>query len=472
LYDSIRRLIMASIKDKAATVAKKEALGLLIKYLSGDPIKKLPAMFDLATKLDKEGLHTSQISIMRSKLLEEGGPWNIFVKSLFADVDARLIRKFVECFLISATIDKENTSISLEEKYNCNIPWAILMDPTSACNLTCTGCWAAQYGHKSNLSNETLDSIISQGKELGIRFYIFSGGEPLVRKKDVIRLCENNPDCYFLSFTNGTLVDEEFCKDLLRVANFALAFSIEGTEEATDMRRGKGTYQKVIDAMELMKKYRLIYGISTCYHKYNTDVIGSDEFIDNMVALGNRFAWNFTYMPVGKDAVTDLLATPEQRGYMYRRIREIRDTKPIFALDFWNDGEYTGGCIAGGRRYLHINSNGDVEPCAFCHYSNVNIHDVTLLQALQSPIFMEYRKNVPFSENMLRPCPMLDNPEKIEQMVNNAGAKSTDMVAPEPIEEMTARTRTVSDDWKTKADMLEAERVARKAEEAAAQKNA
>ncbi|MDR2162330.1 MAG: radical SAM protein [Clostridiales Family XIII bacterium] len=463
---------MANIKERAATMAKKEALGLLVKYLSGDPIKKLPAMFDLATKLDKEGLHASQIRIMREKLLTEGGPWNTFVKDLFVDVDAKLIRKLVECFFVSATIDKENTGVALEKKYNCNIPWAILMDPTSACNLTCTGCWAAQYGHKSNLSNETLDSIISQGKELGIRFYIFSGGEPLVRKNDLIRLCEKNQDCYFLSFTNGTLVDEEFCKDLLRVANFALAFSIEGTEEATDMRRGKGTYQKVIGAMHLMKKYRLIYGISTCYHKYNTDVIGSDDFIDNMVSLGNRFAWNFTYMPVGKDAVTDLLATPEQREYMYRRIREIRDTKPIFALDFWNDGEYTGGCIAGGRRYLHINSNGDVEPCAFCHYSNVNIHDVTLLQALQSPIFMEYRKNVPFSDNMLRPCPMLDNPEKIEAMVNKAGAKSTDMVAPEPIEDMTARTRTVAGDWKAKADILEAERVARKAAEAAAQESA
>jgi MoaA/NifB/PqqE/SkfB family radical SAM enzyme len=463
---------MATIKDKVTTVAKKEMLGLLIKYLSNDPIKKLPMMFDIAEKLDKDGLHQSQINIMREKILTEDGPWNAFVKSLFADVDNKLVRKFVECFLISATIDKENTAVSLEEKYDCNIPWAILMDPTSACNLECTGCWAAQYGHKSNLSNEMLDSIIRQGKELGIRFYIFSGGEPMVRKRDLIRLAEENQDCYFLSFTNGTLVDEEFCKDLLRVANFALAFSIEGTEEATDMRRGKGTYQKVVSAMELMKKYRLIYGISTCYHRYNTNVIGSDEFIDNMISLGNRFAWNFTYMPVGKDAVTDLLATPEQRGYMYRRIREIRETKPIFALDFWNDGEYTGGCIAGGRRYLHINSNGDVEPCAFCHYSNVNIHDVTLLEALQSPIFMEYRKNIPFSDNLLRPCPMLDNPEMIETMVNNAGAKSTDMIAPEPVEDLTARTRTVSDDWKAKADVLETERIAIKGAQAKQQPRA
>jgi MoaA/NifB/PqqE/SkfB family radical SAM enzyme len=436
---------------------KDQSINLLLRYLATDPINKLPAMFSIAEKLDRHNLHTSQIRIMREQLLDDNGPWKTFVEKLFTEVDNKLIQKFVKCFLISGTINKDISSEQLENKYDCNIPWAILMDPTSACNLECTGCWAAQYGNKHNLSNETLDSIIEQGKALNIGFYIFSGGEPLVRKKDLIRLCEKNPDCYFLSFTNGTLVDEEFCQELKRVGNFALAFSIEGTEEATDMRRGKGTYKKVISAMELMKKHRLIYGYSTCYHKYNTDSIGSDEFIDDMIEKGNRFAWNFTYMPVGKDAVTDLLATPEQRAYMYHRIREIRATKPIFALDFWNDGEYTGGCIAGGRRYLHINAAGDVEPCAFCHYSNVNIHDVTLLEALQSPIFMEYRKNAPFSENMLRPCPMLDNPEKIVNMVNSAKAQSTDMEAPEPVEALTARTVDVAAEWKKKANELEAE---------------
>ena len=89
-----------------------------------------------------------------------------------------------------------------EEKYGCNIPWAILMDPTSACNLHCTGCWAAEYGNKLNMSYETLDHIIHQGKELGTYMYIYSGGEPLVRKKDIIRLCEAHPDCQFLAFTN------------------------------------------------------------------------------------------------------------------------------------------------------------------------------------------------------------------------------------------------------------------------------
>ena len=95
--------------------------------------------------------------------------------------------------------------------------------------LHCTGCWAAEYGHKLNLDLETIDSIVKQGKELGTYMYIYTGGEPLVRKKDLIKICEMHPDCEFLSFTNGTLIDEEFCQEMLRVKNFVPAISLEGT---------------------------------------------------------------------------------------------------------------------------------------------------------------------------------------------------------------------------------------------------
>jgi len=162
-------------------------------------------------------------------------------------------------------------------------------------------------------------------------------------------------------------------------------------------------------------------------------------------------------MPIGKDAVLNLLAAPEQRAYMYRRIREIRASKPIFAMDFWNDGEFTQGCIAGGRCYLHINAAGDVEPCAFVHYSNVNIHDVTLLEALRSPLFMAYRRRQPFNHNHLRPCPVLDNPEAILEMVNESGAKSTDMEAPEDVDVLSAKTTEAAERWAITAERLWAE---------------
>ena len=117
----------------------------------------------------------------------------------------------------------------------------------------------------------------------------------------------------------------------------------------------------------------------------------------------------FHYMPVGNEAATDLLLTPEQREYMYHRIREIRGFeggKPIFVFDFQNDGEFVGGCIAGGRFYCHIYPNGDVEPCVFIHYSNANIHDKPLLECVSQPLFRAYQMGQPFNENDLRPCPM------------------------------------------------------------------
>ena len=136
--------------------------------------------------------------------------------------------------------------------------------------------------------------------------------------------------------------------------------------------------------------------------------------------------WFFHYMPVGNDAAPELMPNPEQRAEVHRRIRTMRETKGIFAMDFQNDAEYVGGCIAGGRRYLHINANGDVDPCVFIHYSDSNIREKSLLECLQSPMFMAYHDNQPFNENMLRPCPMLENPEFIEKMVHETGAHSTD----------------------------------------------
>ena len=343
------------------------------------------------------------------------------------------------------------------EKYQCNVPWLILMDPTSACNLKCTGCWAAEYGHLLNLSFEDMDRVITQGKELGIYLYMLTGGEPLVRKKDIIRLCEKHNDCEFHAFTNGTLVDEEFCNEMERVGNLTLSISLEGYEKVNDGRRGKGVYEKVMHAMDLLKAHGQIFGTSICYTRANIETVTSDEFLDMIIEKGCRYAWYFHYMPVGNDAAVDLLPTKEQREYMYHRVREIRGFtggKQIFAFDFQNDGEYVGGCIAGGRNYFHINANGDAEPCVFIHYSSANIKEVSVLDALRQPLFMAYHNNQPFNKNHLRPCPMLENPEKLQQMVHETGAKSTDLQSPESVEHLCGKCEQYASIWKKKADEL------------------
>ena len=276
----------------------------------------------------------------------------------------------------------------------------------------------------------------------------------MVRKADLIRLCEMHPDCEFLAFTNGTLIDEAFCQEMLRVKNFIPAISLEGFEAANDGRRGQGIFQKVQAAMKLLKDHKLPFGISTCYTSANYDDISSEAYFDMIVEAGALFVWFFHYMPVGNDAAVELLPTPEQRKTVYERIRAYRKTKPIFSMDFQNDAEYVGGCIAGGRNYLHINAAGDVEPCVFIHYSNVNIHDHTLLEALKSPLFMAYHDGQPFNENMLRPCPMLENPERLREMVKKTGAKSTDLQSPEMVDHLCDKCRPYAESWKPAAEEL------------------
>lgn len=426
----------------------------VLDYLDEDPDNNIPKVLDWVEKFDKDKTAGRQFSAVKSVLEDTHSNWYGLVKSLYTDIDSEVRKTLFENFIINATIIGGKRQKKSREENNCNIPWAILMDPTSSCNLHCTGCWAAEYGDRLNMDFETLDSIIQQGKKLGTYMYIYSGGEPLVRKKDIIRLCEKHSDCTFLAFTNSTLIDQEFADEMLRVKNFIPAISVEGFEEETDFRRGEGTYRAITKAMEILKENKLPFGISCCYTSKNTDVIGSEEYFDDMIEKGAKFAWFFTYMPVGKDAVTELLATAPQREFMYRQIREFRKTKPLFTLDFWNDGEYINGCIAGGRCYLHINANGDVEPCAFIHYSDTNIHESTLLQAYKNPLFMQYKKNQPFNGNHLRPCPLLDNPGRLSDMVEKSGAKSTDLQNPENVRDLSSKCKLAAQNWERVADEL------------------
>lgn len=275
-----------------------------------------------------------------------------------------------------------------------------------------------------------------------------------MRKQELIALCNKHNDCIFLSFTNATLIDEAFAEEMLRVRNFVPSISIEGFEAATDGRRGDGTYQKVLHAMEILKQHKLPFGVSCCYTSQNLDSLSSEAFFDQLVAWGAKFAWFFHYMPVGNDAVMELLPSPQQRETMYHRIRAYRKTKPIFTLDFQNDGEYVGGCIAGGRNYLHINPNGDIEPCVFIHYSDSNIREKTLLEALRSPLFMAYHDGQPFNNNPLRPCPMLENPEKLQEIVKKSGAHTTDLQSPESVEHLCGKCEAYAANWAPTADRL------------------
>ena len=457
--------------NKLAHAAGRKAFSAVINYALGQVNKnREQAMLQIIETIQKQ-----------MKELQEGVDWdylkrvagnpeytlNRYINSMVDELHPNVLKTTLLNLGYEALYNGAKTIREMRKVHNCNIPWIILMDPTSACNLHCTGCWAAEYGNKLNLSLDEMDSVVSQGKELGVYFYMLTGGEPLVRKKDIITLCKKHNDCVFFAYTNGTLVDEELCRQMQEAGNLFLALSLEGKPEVNDLRRGEGVYGKVMHAMDLLKDYGLVFGTSICYTSQNIESVTSDEFIQMLVEKGCRYSLYFHYMPVGNDASLELLPTTEQRVYMHDRVREIRNMEHgpgIFTMDFQNDGEYVGGCIAGGRNYFHINANGDAEPCVFIHYSNGNIRENTILEILKQPLFMAYHDNQPFNENMLRPCPMLENPEILQKLVKETGAHSTDLQSPETAEHLCGKCVPYAREWAPEADRLWEETKKKKSE--------
>ena len=441
------------VKEELADLGIKSVL----KMLHSNPEKAIPRLLKIINMVGKK-LFPSQLKIINEYM--SGPDKNVYqlVMRALNQISPDVLDNILMNFYFNVNVKGWAKQNELRAKYQCNIPWAILLDPTSACNLHCKGCWAADYGNRLNLSYEDIDSIIEQGKELGVYMYIYTGGEPLVRKDDLIKLCEKHDDCIFLCFTNATLIDEQFCQDLLRVKNFIPAISQEGSKETTDFRRSVGVnysvYDKIEHAMNLLKENGLPFGISCCYTSENYEAVSSPEYIDQLIDWGALFVWYFHYMPVGSDANIELMVTPEQREEMYHKVREYRVTKAIFPMDFQNDGQYVQGCIAGGRRYLHINANGDMDPCVFIHFSDTNIHEHTLLEGLQAPLFMAYHDGQPFNDNMLRPCPMLENPQDLRDMIKRTGAHSSNLEGDETVELLCSRCDKYAKEWKPTADKL------------------
>ncbi len=169
--------------------------------------------------------------------------------------------------------------------------------------------------------------------------------------------------------------------------NISPAISIQGWEERTDHRRGKGVFRvrRITQAMDYLKERGVLCGASITITRENVEEVASDEFIDFLIKKGVKYVWTFHYIPIGSEPNLDLMVLPEQRAWLVNRIVQLRSEKPIAIIDFWNDGALIGGCIAGGRCYFHINARGDVEPCAFAHFAVDNIKEKSLKDVLQSP---------------------------------------------------------------------------------------
>jgi len=407
----------------ARRYASEKILRELLNYLSRNPAQHLEQLIGLGKLLAQQDNHKQNIITLEKAIIDNPAVRQL-TEGVLKDTHPNVLQRLLYNYFVNSILMGVPRQLHLSQTMGFNVPHTILVDPTSACNLRCEGCWAGAYARHDELEYERLDRLCNEAKELGIYWMVMSGGEPFMYPR-LFDLAARHSDMAFMLYTNGTRIDERVADQIVEVGNLSPAFSLEGWEERTDRRRGPGVFKKVTAAMDRLRERGAVFGVSLTATRENVKEITTDGFVDFLVEKGARYGWIFHYIPIGRNPTPDLMLTPEQRSYMATHVSTIRRNKPIMLADFWNDGELTQGCIAGGRRYFHVTASGAVEPCAFVHCSTHNINDHSLEEILRSPLFTAFQKRQPFCGDHLRPCPIIDVPSALRDIVAESGAKPT-----------------------------------------------
>ena len=403
---------LESLKDRSTYYA----INKIIDLLSSGSVDRFIHLTYWGEKLTTDPEVKAAIGHIRGFLTDTTHPARDLFQRVFTALNEHKRRRIFQSLFLNAWFLGGQKRDYWETHKGFRPPFILILSPTLNCNLRCKGCYTLGYGTKHELPLELANRILGECEELGIYFVTILGGEPLVYPH-LFPLIEGHPDIFFQVYTNGTLMTKEIADRLAAYGNVAVILSIEGDEQATDAWRGKGVYKKIMDAFEHLHHAGIIIGTSATVTRQNVEVVSSEAFIDKMIYLGSFAQMYFLYIPVNGMADFSLMVTPEQRDLLRRRVIEIRNTKPMFALDFWNDGPYVEGCIAAGRRYFHINAKGDVEPCVYTHIATDNIRDTTVAKALDSPLFRDIRSRQPHNANHLRPCMIIDNPHVMRDVI-------------------------------------------------------
>lgn len=309
------------------------------------------------------------------------------------------------------------------EKQGEHIPPFLIASITSTCNLHCAGCYSrsnqacCDSKPVDQLSGEDWDKIFTEADELGISFILLAGGEPLMRY-DVIKRAAAHQNILFPIFTNGTYLHAQYLDMLAENRNLVPIISIEGDRELTDERRGQGVYDQVTAAMQQIKERGMIFGASITVTTENIDEVYSDAFLDALYRLGCKAVIYVEFVPVTEES-RHLAPGEKEQAYMLKAVKRLRRRKKgMVFISFPGDEKSSGGCVAAGRGFFHINSHGGAEPCPFSPYSDINVRDTSLREALQSPLFKALQTQGLLQDDHIGGCTLYMNRDKVEAILN------------------------------------------------------
>lgn len=412
------------MQQNLKTLSAQQAVRAVIRLLPRISDENLIRLTRLGERLSNDPEVLDGVENVRQMLETPGHPAKVLFRHVLEYLPTERRIRLFETLFNGAWFKGGKLRDHWEVELGFRPPFIMILSPTLHCNLRCKGCYTLGYGMKPELSLEEVDRLLNECEELGIYFVTILGGEPLVYPH-LFTMLERHPSIFFQVYTNGTLMTREKAERFAELGNVTVVISIEGGERETDAWRGKRVYRRIMQAFEYLNEARVIIGTSATVTRQNISVVSSLKFIDQMISLGSMAQMYFLYIPVNGQADFSLMVTPKQRDHLRRQVIRIRDTRPIFVLDFWNDGPHVDGCIAGARRYFHVNAKGDVEPCVYTHIAVDNVKEKSLKEALKSPLFCHIRSRLPHNANHLRPCMIIDNPQVMRDVIHETGARFT-----------------------------------------------
>ena len=307
------------------------------------------------------------------------------------------------------------------EEEGLHVPGFLIASITSACNLHCAGCYSrcnnatVDAPPVEQLSGEEWQRIFREAEELGISFVLLAGGEPMIRR-DIIEAAGKMPNILFPIFTNGTFIDRRYFELLDNCRNLVPVLSIEGGKEITDARRGAGIYERVTANMDAFRSKGLIFGASITVTTENVREVTSRTFVEGLIEKGCRLVIYVEFVPVTEEA-RHLAPGEAERKTMAQAIKSLRAaSQDAVLLSFPGDELAMGGCMAAGREFFHINSHGGAEPCPFSPYSDVNVKDRSLKEAIRSPLFYRLQTEGVLSGEHVGGCVLFERREQVEAL--------------------------------------------------------
>jgi len=310
------------------------------------------------------------------------------------------------------------------EEQGEHIPPFLIASITSSCNLHCAGCYAlgnhicSDGKAYAKLSADEWDAIFREACDLGIGFILLAGGEPMMRR-DILEKAVQIPEILFPVFTNGTLLNDSYIQLFDKSRNLVPVFSIEGDEKKTDERRGAGIYKSLIRAMDKIKDNHLIFGASVIVTTSNLNEVVSDSFISVLQERGCKVVIYVEFVPIIEDS-TELAPQDEEREFLKNKLMELREQYPeMLFISFPGDEKSSGGCLAAGRGFFHINSHGGAEPCPFSPYSDISVRDTSVREALHSKLFTALQDGDVLMEDHAGGCVLFERKDQVEKLLAN-----------------------------------------------------